>query len=416
MTQTSLREYAFAFQPILDRNHAIIGMELLYRDNLQLDLHATDDTAMSANVIINAFVHSSGDGAYHRHSLFFNIGEELLMSEMLGFLPKKNVTLELSEAVPASQRVIVRCQELKSHGYSIALDKITHLDDRVTSLLGIADIVKIDLNLVPQSRLTELVNQLKFWPVKLLAEKVETETDAEFCHQLGFHLFQGYFFAKPTSVSGKRPDPAKLTVLNLLAQLTADADDRILEAIFWENPGLVYHLLRLVNSAAFGMTTKIGSIRQALNLIGRTQLTRWIQMLLYSLDDGASFPSALLELAAKRGKFMELMAQHASHELGAFQERSHMAGVLSLADVLLGMPMQEIVQTLNPDDTVRDALLERTGRIGTLLTLCENLEAADFDAVEQTAEQLHIPMQTILKSQGDAMVWVCKLSEESSAI
>lgn len=415
MTQTSLREYAFAFQPVLDRNHAIVGMELLYRDTLQPCPDDADDTTISASVIISAFVHSSGDSAHCRHSLFFNISEELLMSDMLGLLPRKNVTLELLETIPASEQVIARCRELKSQGYSIALDKVTHLGKAMTPLLEIADIVKIDLTQVVQSDLTELVNQLKFWPIKLLAEKVETETQAEFCHQLGFHLFQGYFFAKPTLVSGKRPDPAKLTVLNLLAQLMADANDRVVEDIFWENPGLVYHLLRLVNSAAFGANRKIGSIRQALSLIGRNQLIRWIQMLLYSLKDGANFPSALLELAAKRGKFMELMAQHASHELGTFQERSHMAGVLSLADVLLGMPMEEIVQTLNPDDSVRDALLERTGRIGALLALCESLENADFDGVESIAGQLHIPMQTILKSQGDAMVWVCKLSEESAA-
>ena len=168
-----------------------------------------------------------------------------------------------------------------------------------------------------------------------------------------------------------------------------------------------------MNTASFGSSTKIGSIRQALNLLGRNQLIRWIQLLLYSLDDNGDSPSALLQLAAKRGKLMELLARHASHELGGFQERSHMAGMLSLADTLLGMSMQEIIRILNPEDDLIDALLERKGRIGSLLSLCENLEAADFDQVEMLANSLHIPMLTILKSQGEAMAWVCMLSDQA---
>jgi len=414
MTQSNLREYAFAFQPILDRSHSTIGIELLYREELQLG-SPPDDTFMSSSVIISAFVHSSGDAAHCRHTLFFKIGEVMLMNELLGFLPRKNIVLELPATIKPTEAILARCRELKNQGYRIALDNVASLDGDVTSLLEVADIVKIDLHQVSKNNLQDLVNRLKFWPAKLLAGKVETGADAETCTRLGFHMFQGYFFARPTLVTGRRPDPAKLTVLNLLAELIADAHDRVIEKVFWENPGLVYHLLRLANSAAFGMSTKIGSIRQALNLIGRNQLIRWIQMLLFSLDDGATIPSALMELATRRGKFMELMAQHASHELGTFQDRSHMAGILSLADTLLGMPMEEIVRILNPDDDVREALLNRAGRVGTLLTLCESLENADFEGVERMAKELRIPMQTILKSQGDAMVWVCKLSEQHSS-
>ncbi len=412
MKPSDTRDFAFAFQPVLDRVHTIIGMELLYRDRLDMRAQTDDPTTMSAGVIISAFIHANGDAAHCRYNLFFNIVEELLMSEMLEFLPRMNVTLQLPATLAPTEAVISRCRELKSRGYAIALDHFTCVPSGHSPLLSVADFVKIDLQEVPASELAALVLQLKPWNVKLLAEKVETAEDAAFCHQLGFHMFQGYYFARPTFIEGKRPDPAKLTVVNLLAQLMADAHGSVIEEIFRENPGLVYHLLRLVNTAAFGTSSKIGSIRQALNLLGRNQLIRWIQLLLYSLDDKGGFPSALLQLAAKRGKLMELLAQHASHELGSFQEQAHMAGMLSLADALLGMGMEEIIQLLNPADVLRDALLKREGRIGYLLSLCENLESGDFDQIESLAARLHIPMQTILKCQGDAMAWVCMLSGE----
>lgn len=411
MPDSSLREYAFAFQPILDREQRVVGHELLYRNHLELDpLCYKNPVEMTASVIINAYMHS--DEAYQscNNSLFFNISDELLMSEMLRFIPKHNVTLELLETISPTPAIITRCKELKQLGYRFALDDFTRLTPETEAFLEIADIVKIDLPQIPRADLPALIKALRAWPVKLLVEKVETDEDFQYCLQLGADLFQGYHFAKPKFVSGKRPDPTKLTIVNLLGQLMADADDRIVEDVFRENPGLVYHLLRLVNTAAFALSTKIGSIRQALSLIGRNQLIRWIEMLLYSLDDDSTFPSALLQLAAKRGKLMELLARHMSHQLGTFQERSHMTGMLSLADTLLGMPMQEVLELLNPADEVRDALLHRGGRIGQLLALCECLENADFDTAEQLANELHIPITGVLQSQSDAMEWTCKLS------
>jgi len=165
-----------------------------------------------------------------------------------------------------------------------------------------------------------------------------------------------------------------------------------------------------VNTAAFGAGTKIGSIRQALNLLGRNQLTRWIQLLLYSLDDNGAFPPHCCNWRQTR-QADGIAARHASHELGVFQERSHMAGMLSLADALLGMSMQEIVTILNPEDDLRDALLERKAASARCCLCAKSLEAADFDQVEMLANTLHIPMQTILKSQGEAMAWVCMLSD-----
>lgn len=411
MPSASLREYAFAFQPILDRDQRVIGHELLYRQHLELDpLCVKDPVEMSASVIINAYMHSDESYQNCNNTLFFNISEELLMSEMLRFIPKHNVTLELLENILPNEAIVSRCKELKQLGYRFALDDFTRITPEMEMLLEIADVIKIDLPQVPPGELGPLITALRAWPAKLLVEKVETDADFQLCLKLGADLFQGYHFARPKFVSGKRPDPTKLTIVSLLGQLMADADDRIVEEVFRENPGLVYHLLRLVNTAAFALSTKIGSIRQALNLIGRNQLIRWIEMLLFSLDDDSSFPSALLQLAAKRGKLMELLARHMSHQLGTFQERSHMTGMLSLADTLLGMPMQEVLDLLNPADEVRDALLHRSGRIGKLLTLCECLENADFDAAEQLAGELHIPVNGVLQSQSDAMEWTCKLS------
>jgi EAL and modified HD-GYP domain-containing signal transduction protein len=408
MSQLFLRNYAFAYQPILSKIQCRVAVELMYQSTDMLDAGVMDPAEATANAIINAILHAGSE----RSHFFVSIGDNLLMSDMLALLPRNQTTLEIREASPIRNAMVVeRCQQLKSKGYKIALDGFVALSDELATLLDIVDVVKVDLSLVDRDSLPTLVEQLRKWPVKLLAKKVESAEDFELCQQLEFDLFQGYYFAKPTIVIGRRPDPAKLDILQLLGQINNDVDDSVLELTFKRNPGLSYHLLRLINTVAFGQRARVDSIHQALMLLGRRQLNRWLQMLLFTHGGGAGLSSPLLELAVRRGKLMELMAVQKVQQQGAFHEQSYMTGMLSLTDALLGVPMAEIVDSLNLGREIRVALLSRDGQLGNMLNLCERLETADFDGANEIAAQLGIPAEAIMIAQDEAIAWASKISE-----
>jgi EAL and modified HD-GYP domain-containing signal transduction protein len=135
-------------------------------------------------------------------------------------------------------------------------------------------------------------------------------------------------------------------------------------------------LLKLVNSAAFALSSPIHSFGQAINVLGRRQLQRWLQLLLYARqqDDGLANP--LLPLAAVRASMMEALA---SARLGP-RPAGHglVAGVFSLLDVLLAMPMTEIVAALSLDlDVCAPAGPRRP--LGDLLALVEQHAVASLE-------------------------------------
>jgi EAL and modified HD-GYP domain-containing signal transduction protein len=212
--------------------------------------------------------------------------------------------------------------------------------------------------------------------VQLLAEKVDTRAQADRCRELGFDLFQGYFFARPHVMQGRRADPSKRVLMRLLEQTLDESDNAAIEQTFKQAPELSYKLMRLVNSVGTGLRSSIQSLSHALTILGRRQLQRWLQVLLFAHQSTGDFPSPLLQMAASRGKLMELLAEQGSRD-PKWRDRAFMTGILSLLDALLEMPMADVIEQLRLPDDVRAALLERGGPLGHLLRIVEALEQTD---------------------------------------
>jgi EAL and modified HD-GYP domain-containing signal transduction protein len=222
---------------------------------------------------------------------------------------------------------------------------------------------------------------------------------------MGFDLFQGYFFERPVILNKKRLDVSGMAMLKLLQQLTMDAGIDEIEQTFKENPSLSYNLLRLVNSVALGMIEKIKTLRHAITMLGTDHIRRWIQLSLFAGSDSRGINNPLLEMAAVRGRLMELLVLQKDRQPSEFSEAAFMTGILSLLDVRFEAPMSEIIASLNLTFEVSGALLEREGMLGELLTLAEKLEVTDFDAVSQMIDRCGITFDQLLAAQLEAFNW-----------
>lgn len=198
-----------------------------------------------------------------------------------------------------------------------------------------------------------------------LARGVDSDEALARCRQAGFQWFAGNYLLQGAGAAHARGGPSSALLLKLLALVAKDAESREIEAILKQDPNLSYQLLRLVNSASFSLTQKITTFSQALQLLGRRQLQRWLQLLLYA-SPVAGGTSPLLPRAAARAALMEALLRHGG-ERGDMLDRGFMAGMFSLLDVLLGMPMAGIIAQLNLADDLAAALLAREGRLGRLL-------------------------------------------------
>lgn len=410
-----------ARQPIVDDQGNLLGFELLFRSDSQNRAEVLDNSTATATVVVNAFSDLGIERVLGAHKGFINVNAELLHSDMIELLPRQQVVLEILETEIIDEPLIRRCRELKEKGFSLALDDIIELTPDKQLLLPVVDIIKLDLMYIVPAKLRGITEKLKAHRIDLLAEKVESQDQARYCSELGFSLFQGYYFARPETLSGKRIDPSKLSLLRILQLTLTDAGNEDIEKVFKESPDLTYRLMRIINSAASGLARKISTVQQGLMLLGRKPLQRWVQLLLYASGaTGATGTtggrdaqriSPLMQLAATRGKLMETAALAARPGDKDHADRAFMVGILSLLGALLGVSLNEVLAQLSVADDVRLSLIGREGALGTLLKLCEALEANDVAAAQALLRALPaLDWAAIKKAELEAVGWANSLA------
>ena len=365
-----------------------------------------NDTHATAQVIVNTFGEMGIAEVLGKHKGFINLDAEFLHSDLVELLPRQQVVLELLETVKIDAGVVARCRELKAKGFSLALDDVVELSDEIRLLLNVMDVVKLDLTQIDPARLPVLVRELKQYPIKLLAEKVEDRNQARRCLRMGFDMFQGYYFARPEVLSGKRVHPSKMALLRILTLMMGGAENEKIEDAFKGHADLTYNLMRMVNSVGSGLATKISSVRHGLVVLGQRSLQRWVQLLLYASGDGEYKVSPLMQLAATRGKLMELIVRQMKPHDSDHADRAFMVGMLSLLDALLGEPLYNILARMSLQEEVEAALLKRSGNLGELLDLCSGVEAGDV-AIMQKGLRTHnsLDVAVLNKLQLEALAW-----------
>lgn len=404
-------------QPILGRNHELFAYELLFRSGRQRNAaDIPDDLLASAAVISHAFADLGVEQALGPYKGFINCDASLLLSDLLEALPSDKIVLEVLETVDPTPEIVDRCRVLKDLGYTLALDDFVNFEEKFRPLLDLVEIVKVDLMPLDAASLASTTQALKKFPLQLLAEKVDSSELAEKCHALGYTYFQGYFFAKPTIIAGRKLGHSQLSLMRLLGLVLEDAETTKLETVLKPEPGLTLNLLRLTNSAATGLRTKITSIRHAITVLGRRQLQRWLQLLLYTDPSGSHTVSPLLQLAASRGRLMELLGGKLHPGRRDFEDLAFMTGIMSLMPTLMSICLADILRGIELPSSVRKALDSHEGELGTLLKLTEALEAGDGPACSDIVAQLPgLDATTINTCLAQALAWANNIGKQNEA-
>ena len=374
---TSLANAFVARQAIFDRKLDVVGYELLFRQQAQDQAaHFADRDQASVRVLLDSFLDLGLDQLVGQLPAFLNLTRTFFLSAQNMPLPRDRVVLELLEDELVDAPLIESIRGYAQSGYRVALDDFVYEPD-FDPLLEIADIVKIDVLALNPTQIAEQVRLVRPFDVVLLAEKVETPEHLEFCRDLGFDLFQGYFLCRPKVVGGHRIPANRLATLRLLAKLQdPHVEIDALERIIREDLSLSYKLLRLINSAFYGLPQKVESIRQTLVLLGLHHIRAWVSLLtLSALDDK---PDELMVTAMIRARMCEQLAERA----GVMNPDVYFtAGLFSTLDALLDMSMEDIVEQLPLAQELNGALLHRDGRMGEALECVVAYERGDWDRV-----------------------------------
>ncbi len=397
-----------ARQPIFDLRDKRIAYELLYRATREATHAYVGDVSaslMCGDTALHALLSIGLDRLTGGTIAFVNVTEEHLLGELYKIFDPAAVVLELLETVDATPAVIDACTRAVADGYTLALDDYDGRES-LDPLLDFAKVVKVDvLSLNDIGALAPMVRTLRARGMEVLAERVETPEALAAARAAGFTMFQGYVYSRPETVDGRAVNVQQATVFQIMALLNEpDASERELEEAFRSHPSLSLSLLRIVNSASFG-GRNVDSIAQALRLIGREALSRWMLiMLVASVGSRSPVAHEAVVEALVRGRFCETVAMHgAAADAGA----RFLVGLLSRMDALLGLPMAEVLDRLPVNDDIKAALLEGTGPYATLLVLADAYESGDWALVDALAADLALPTL-----YADAVSWA---SERLSA-
>jgi len=366
-----------ARQPILSRKREVFAYELLFRDGIQnsfggLDLEFASTSAVDSSFLIGLEKITAG------HRMFINCPREFLLRGYASLLPPRSVVVEILESIKPDAEVANACLQLKQAGYPIALDDFVDTPEWAP-LVMLADFIKVDFRVTPPEEQQAIASRYSKRGIRLIAEKVETPQEYTAGMQMGYSLFQGYFFCRPEMMQHRDLPASKLAYLELLRAATApEFDVQLLASKIKQEASLTFRLLRYLNSAAFGLRSEIHSIQHALSLLGERELRKWIAVVSVGvLADGK--PDELMTVPLVRGRFCELLAPLAG--MAAHASDLFLMGLLSVMDAILDQPLEAILAELPVRREIKEALIAQTGSYRLMLDIAIAHEFADWGKV-----------------------------------
>ncbi|MFC3680728.1 EAL and HDOD domain-containing protein [Bacterioplanoides pacificum] len=367
-----------ARQPILDNNLQVVGYELLCRP-LPQDTQQWQETYgdyATSEVMIGAYQEIGFETVTRGLPAFINFTRGWLLNPPI--ISAKVLVAEILEYIQADDDSIRAIEKLRRMNYRVALDDFVGADNQV-ALLPYVDIIKVDiLQLDDLDQLAALISRYQRPGLTWLAEKVETAEEYEICRDAGCTLFQGYFFARPAVMYGRRIPDNKISIMQLIEQLNRpDVEITDVSRVLQSEPQLSFRLLQLVNSAAIGCVSEVTSIQHAITLAGLDRIRAWANVL--ALGQLSDKPQILREQAVLRGYLAQQLASISTH---LDPNTAFTIGLFSLLDAFMDLPMSELCDRLHLPDALRDALLTRQGNYGELLSLTEHYEQANWHKVD----------------------------------
>ena len=383
-------------QPIYGGEVDVFAYELLYRGGDLNQANFLDGDSATANVMLNTMLEIGLEQVVGNRLAFINMTSNLILGQLCQTLPKSQVVLEVLEDVKPTASIIDALTDLSEQGYTIALDDFIY-HESLRPLVDIANIVKVDVMALSHEEIQEHVQWLQQYPVKLLAEKVESHEDFEYCKAIGFDYFQGYFFCKPKIIAGARVPANRIAILMLLAKLQEqDIEISKIEREIKSDLSLSYKLLRYVNSAHCGLPRKVDSIGQAACMVGIDKLRMWVTLM--SLASMEEKPFELLVTATVRAHMCEQLGKALNKDA---IEQYFTIGLFSVLDGFFDCELSEVLDSLPLSFEVRDALLNRTGLLGEVLQCVIAFEQGQWKDV-QCAQ---IDLSIIQKAYLEAIQW-----------
>jgi c-di-GMP-related signal transduction protein len=393
-----------ARQPIFDRNRQVWGYELLFRSGAaQTKFDGTEASSATRQVISNSMLAIGLDTLLQGKQALINFGREMVLQNWYSALPTESTVIELTEDIEPNGEVVAAVRGMREQGYRIALDDFRSSPE-MDPLIQLAHVIKVEMQ-TPKAQQEVMLREFHARVIRMLSEKVETDSDYRWALSAGYDYFQGYFFARPVVVKGKQIPANKLQCLQLLQEAhRAEIDFTRLTSLVSRDVSFSYKLLRYANSAHFGRNTEIHSIRRALVALGECGIRKWIAIAALPAI-AADKPRELITQSLVRGRFCELLGQASGQGI---EDQAFLVGLFSMLDALLDRPLEDALGELGlapPLESVLRGQASEDSALNRIYKLVRRYEVADWEEVERLAGHLGTPAEQVGAAYREALPW-----------
>lgn len=373
-----------ARQPIVNSKKETVAYELLYRSNNTAEEAKFDFSGSIAtiHVLLNSLTSIYQKNKLSRMPAFINFTSDLLVNNTLPKLTDSKIVLEILEDVEVTDELIEALTVFRKNGYTIALDDFIY-DDKFIPLLKIAQIIKVDVMGMNHDQICEQVDKLKPYKLTLLAEKVETHEMFQFCSEIGFSLFQGYFLSRPEIIEGIKVEPSQVHLLKIVKELeNPDVKADELASLILKDPVFTFKILRVVNSSGNQLVRKITSIEEVINILGLSEIKKWVLIIIMISNQNKS--EEISRQLLIRGRMCEKIAM----DNGATNATSYMiAGMVSGLDSVLNIEMEDLLEQISLSSEINNAISKGEGDIGKVLYNAINFSLGEWDSISKDIDE-----------------------------
>ena len=373
-------------QPVFTKARKTFGYELLFREGFRNMFPGIDGDTATSKLLSNTFFSMGFDRITGNRPGLINFTKELITAKIPLVFPKNRIIIEILENIEPDSDIIEAVREFREKGYKIALDDFV-FHEKYESLIALSHIIKFDIRSTPLDTIEPLVRDIfKTHRIKLLAEKVETHEEFGKAVEMGFSLFQGYFFAKPEVLSAKAIPSNQLTLIELVSEVSGrDTDIEKLSRIIRADVSLTYKLLKFINSAYFKRVYEIDTVKDAIAYLGLDEMKKFINVAAAAgMSEGK--PDELMRVSLIRARMCELFGLN--FDTGFSPDELFTMGLFSLMDAMLDRKMEAVLPEISFSPRIKKGLLGQDRVFTAILDEVKCFETGDWTECFMSEEKI----------------------------
>ena len=351
-SHTVLDSVAMAYVPAWSRARELVGVRLCVR--------AMRDDGVDANHLLQAI---GEDWPEEAPPLLLQLQTPRLLQQALSCAPVRNTWLEVPASLFAATDTLSRLSLAQRRGHQLLRQgSWEQLRGQRAPAIAHRDLVTLDSGAAGQQPLAGH-----------FAEGAATQAQVRrVLDEAQALAVIGWPSADVLAAHRQAPLAYDPRVVRQVLLVIDDEECSVehLERLVRQDPVLVYRILMLVNSAAYGLRREIGSLRHAIMMLGFRELGRWLAEQLLEAEEDEDLHPVRYAMVMRARMAQHLLATGSDEQLRA---EVFLTAALSQLDQLLHQPLADLLPRLPLNGRVSDAVLRRDGPYHPLLEVASAL-------------------------------------------